>query len=199
MAARVRNDGENVGFAVHLTHVAALLRSQRAPVLFTRRALDAWAGPDSVEYPLETDIDDQTPSKAGDAEASYRVPTESLNYVQAQLRTRDSMAALIGYQPRRGIDFVSLPPFGTTPFSMELPPGSYQMIAVCDEHCGDVDLQLSRGTPPALVAEDVTGDALPTVTLAVAPGDTVLGEVRMVACRTAACVVGVRVLRREGK
>lgn len=142
VAARVSDDGEIVGFAVHQTNVVALLRSQRAPVLFTRRALAAWVGPDSVEYLLETEIDDQPPSKAGAAEAGSRVPTESLNYVQAQLRTRDSVAALIGYQPRRGIDFVSLPPFGTTTFSMALPPGSYQLIAVCDENGGDVDLQL---------------------------------------------------------
>lgn len=50
-----------------------------------------------------------------------------------------------------------------------------------------------------MVAEDVAGDAHPTVTFAVVPGDTVLGEVRMVACRTARCVVGVRVLRRGGE
>ena len=197
VAARVRDDGENVGFAVHLTHVVALLRARRTPVLFTRQEMAAWAGPDTVEYPLEVGFDDGYAPSTADEGPNFHVPTEALSQIQTLIHSTDSVAALDGYQPYSGIEFVSIPSLGTHTVNLALPPGAYRMAVVCDSACNDVDLRLVRGAIPELAAEDAAVDAHSEVAFTVVSRDSVQGEVRMVMCRTAVCVVGVRMWKRE--
>lgn len=80
--------------------------------------------------------------------------------------------------------------------SLELEPGSYGGVAVCDYDCSDIDLVVfdaDGGT----VASDVLEDDFPIVNLGVMETGTFTFELRMVDCSTQTCGYGFRLYRQD--
>lgn len=82
-------------------------------------------------------------------------------------------------------------------FSINLAPGRYAGVAVCDNDCSNVDLAVydAGGT---MVSSDVLDDDVPIVDFdLVKGGGTYYFEVRMVECTTASCGYGFRLYREQ--
>jgi len=80
-------------------------------------------------------------------------------------------------------------------FSLNLGPGSYSGIAVCDNDCSNVDLVV-YDAGGSTVSSDVLDDDVPIVEFNIVKGGgTYYFEVRMVDCSTAACGFGFNLFR----
>lgn len=86
---------------------------------------------------------------------------------------------------------------GDTRFSLNLGPGSYAGVAVCDNDCSDIDLTV-QDAAGSTVASDVLADDVPVVEFEIAKGGgTHYFEVDMVSCATSSCGFGFRLYRRD--
>ena len=81
---------------------------------------------------------------------------------------------------------------GEQRFSLELEPGRYAGVAVCDFDCSDVDL-LVRAADGTTVSSDILEDDVPIVEFDILKGEVTYDfEVRMVTCATPSCGFGFR-------
>lgn len=84
---------------------------------------------------------------------------------------------------------------GSTRFSLNLSPGHYGAVAVCDNDCSNVDL-LVYDAGGSQVASDVLDDDVPIVDFEVRKGGgTYYFEVKMVSCTTSSCGFGFRLMQ----
>jgi hypothetical protein len=88
---------------------------------------------------------------------------------------------------------------GSHRFSLNLDPGIYGGVVVCDFDCSNVDLVV-YDAGGSTVASDVLDDDVPVVEVDVRKGGgTYYFEVRMVECSTPGCGYGFRLYRDSGR
>ncbi len=88
---------------------------------------------------------------------------------------------------------------GSHRFSVNLGPGTYAGVAVCDFDCSNVDLVV-YDAGGSTVSSDVLDDDVPLVEFDILKGGgTYYFEVRMVECSTPGCGFGFRLYRDSGR
>lgn len=82
----------------------------------------------------------------------------------------------------------------TGDLDFEVSGGTYMIVGVCDESCGDLNIRLTtaQGEP---VGEDVLADDTPVVTFQAEPGAGFRATLDMVACGAATCLSQAKVYK----
>lgn len=84
---------------------------------------------------------------------------------------------------------------GTTgDMDFELTGGSYMIVGVCDESCGDLDIRLTTAEGE-LVGEDILDDDTPVVTFQAEPGAGYRATLGMSACGAETCLSQAKVYK----
>ena len=84
---------------------------------------------------------------------------------------------------------------GTTgDLDFELTGGSYMIVGVCDQSCGDLDIRLAT-LEGELVGQDILEDDTPVVTFQAEPGAGYRATLGMTACAAETCMVQARVYK----
>ena len=179
-------EGQNLNMAVPIGYAEGLLSVASDPVPFAELAITSDdADHDGDESPRRALAD---PRFEG-LESWERVVAEQLVTLAQRLRAEDFTATDDNH-------FAAIPTDSIDHVAVELEPGFYRAIAVCDQDCSDIDLQVSDDDGEVLDT-DILEDDVPIVDFLAHEAGTFHFAVQVVKCTTATCFYGLQVYRKD--
>jgi hypothetical protein len=186
-------DGQNLNMAIPIGYAEGLLSVASDPVPFAEIAI---ARHDSDNARADGDADaGETPRRAladprfEGLEPWERVVAEQLVTLAQRLRAEEFAATDDNH-------FAAIPTDSIDHVAMELEPGFYRAIAVCDQDCSDIDLQVSDDEGEVLDT-DILEDDVPIVDFLAHEAGTFHFAVQVVKCTTETCFYGLQVYRKD--
>lgn len=182
IATLIVRDAQNLNMALPVRYVSGLLAMDERPQLF-----------DSVAGRF---ADSEAPTTGAEARTTDDMPEWAVNLL-AQSNTVDSIAHAQGWVNFRDPVIEMLDESQSYSAALTfLEAGDYDVVGVCDEDCGDLDLGLYDGLGKK-VSEDVETDAYPELTFHVTrPGKFTL-KVYMAQCSAEPCAFVVQAYKKR--
>lgn len=188
-------EGQNLNMAIPIGYAEGLLSVATAPVPFAEAELASAAGA------VGRDHDDGQDDEAGAAarfledprfegmEAWERVVVDQLLTVAQRLRSE-------AFVSTDDTHFGTLTTDSLDHVQVALPVGHYRAVAVCDQDCSDIDLQVSDDDGTVLDT-DILDDDVPIVDFTATTPARFHFAVQVVQCSTPTCFYGLQIFRRE--
>lgn len=183
IATAVMRDGQNLNMAVVTRYAQGLLSMNERPRTLREAREELGPAPGAARTPAAT-------TAGAGASGTTLKPWEEI--VLEQIKIVDKTYEEEGYRPSHELH-TGYMAVGSKTTKVDLDPGRYVFVGVCDGDCDDLDLLVLQGT--RTVASDVDSDDYPEVHVNVTRGGEFSLTVRMVSCSDAPCHYAVRVLR----
>lgn len=179
--------GEVVGIAT-----AAMRSGQNLNLAVAARYAQSLIGAAGRPRPMR----DAREELAVEASAEASTGTEWEAIVAEQVAEVDELFKDDGYEPSHELQSGYLSTDETTTTRLDLDPGRYVFVGVCDGDCEDLDLAVysPSGT---MLGSDVEEDDVPVVEVRVASAGEYSFAASMASCQADTCFYGVRVLRKR--
>lgn len=187
-------EGQNLNMAIPIGYAEGLLSVAGAPVPFADADFRAGTAARGRRGD-DADADGEAPTRAladprfEGMEPWERVVAEQLVELAQRLRAESYTVT-----DQRHFDVVAADSIDRTEFT--LAPGLYRAIAVCDQDCSDIDLQVTDDDGEILDT-DTLDDDIPIVDFTAVESGVFHFALQMVKCTTPTCFYGLQLYRKE--